>query len=184
MMRGKSIFLWVAIFLMGIITGFGVGNLYGCNSYSAQLERKLTDVQSRFQTVNDNYLTLVREYNRLFPLKRSTVGEVSNVPVAPATDGPVSLTVYNPTGASEVSQTFAPRLSDLNGKTICEVTIGIWEANRTFPLIRGLLQKQFPTVKMVAFDQLPRLSETKEVAGLEDAVKKAGCQAVILGNAG
>lgn len=184
MMRGKSIFLWVAIFLFGIIAGFGMGNLYGSDSYSAQLERKLTDLQSRLQTMNDNYLTLVREYNKLFTPKTSAVAEVSNVPVAPAADGAVTLSVYNPTGASELTQTFAPRLSDLNGKTICEVTIGMWEADRTFPLIRGLLQKQFPTVKMVTFDQLPHLSETRDVAGLEDAVKKAGCQAVILGNAG
>ncbi len=105
-------------------------------------------------------------------------------PVAPAADGTVTLSVYDPTGPTEITQLFAPRLSDLNGKTICEVSMGIWEADRTFPAIRALLQKQFPAIKMVTFDQLPRLIENKDVAGLEDAVKKAGCQGVILGNAG
>ncbi len=102
----------------------------------------------------------------------------------PAADGTVTLSVFNPTGPTEITQLFAPRLSDLNGKTICEVSMGIWEADRTFPAIRALLQKQFLTIKIVPFDQLPRLIENKDVAGLEDAVQKAQCQGVILGNAG
>lgn len=97
---------------------------------------------------------------------------------------PVTLTVYNPTGATQVTETFAPRLSDLNGKTICEVTIGIWEANRTFPFIRDLIQKQFPTATLVPFDKIVRLSETRDIPGLEESVQKAGCQAAIIGNAG
>ncbi len=101
---------------------------------------------------------------------------------APAADSPVTLTVFNPTGASEVTQMFAPRLSDLNGKTVCELSLGIWEAPRTFGAIGELLQKQ--GAKIVAYDQLPALSETKDVPGLEDAVKKAGCQGILVGNAG
>ncbi len=100
----------------------------------------------------------------------------------PAADS-VTLAVYNPTGASQVTELFAPRLSDLNGKTICEMSLGIWEAPRTFPAIRDLLTKQFGA-KVVPFDQMPAISETKDVAGLEEAVKKAGCQGVIVGNAG
>ncbi len=100
----------------------------------------------------------------------------------PAADS-VTLTVYNPTGASQVTELFAPRLSDLNGKTVCEMSLGIWEADRTFPAIRDLLTKQF-SAKVVPFDQMPAISETKDVVGLEEAVKKAGCQGVIVGNAG
>jgi hypothetical protein len=94
------------------------------------------------------------------------------------------LKVYNPSGAFEVTQAFAPRVADLNGKTICEVTDGIWEANRTFPLIASLLLKQFPTAQVIPPEQFPMLDVAKDVPGLEDAVKKAGCQAVIVGNAG
>lgn len=96
----------------------------------------------------------------------------------------VALSVYNPTGAVEVTQTFTPRVADLNGKTICEVSDDQWEANRTFPLIKELLQKQFPTAKIVPPEQFPTLLMGSDVAGLEEAVKKAGCQAVIVGNAG
>jgi hypothetical protein len=104
-------------------------------------------------------------------------------PVATA-QSPVTLTVYDPTGAFEVTQTFAPRATDLNGKTICEVSDGMWEGDRTFPLIGQLLQKQFPTAKVISYDKFPVLQLATDVPGLEDAVKKAGCQAVVVGNAG
>jgi hypothetical protein len=97
---------------------------------------------------------------------------------------PVTLTLYDPTGAFQVSQTFAPRLEDLNGKTICEVTDDSWETDRTFPAIRQLLQKMYPTLKVVTFDRFPFLSTGTDVPGLEDAVKKEGCQGAIVGNAG
>ncbi len=108
---------------------------------------------------------------------------LTSSPVATA-QGPVTLKLYNPNGAFEVTQTFAPRLSDLNGKTICFVTNGSWEASRMDPLILSLLQKQYPTAKFISDDKFPKLSTTQDTAGVEDAVTKAGCQAAIVGNAG
>jgi hypothetical protein len=108
---------------------------------------------------------------------------VITTPAATA-QSPVTLTTYNPTGAFEVTQAFAPRVADLNGKTICMVTNGSWQASRTDPLILGLVQKQYPTATLISSDKFPKLSTTADVPGLEDAVTKAGCQAVILGNAG
>ena len=97
----------------------------------------------------------------------------------------VTLEVYNPSGAFEVNQTFAPRLADLNGKTICEVSDGLWESQRTFPLIRSLLQRQFPTAKIVPYDQFPiQTGADITVANIGDLVKAKGCQGVIVGNAG
>ena len=96
----------------------------------------------------------------------------------------VTLEVSDPAGAFEITQRFSPRLTDLNGKTICEITNGSWEGDRTFPRIRQLLQRQFPTAKLVPFDQFPVLDTKVDISGLEDAVKKAGCQAAIVGNAG
>jgi hypothetical protein len=100
-------------------------------------------------------------------------------PVATA-QAPVTLQVYDPTGAFEVTQLFTARLADLNGKTICEVTDDMWEADRTFPVIRDLLQKQFPTAKIVPFSDLPGTGDEK----VGEAAKAKGCQAVIVGNAG
>lgn len=99
--------------------------------------------------------------------------------------GPVTLEVFNPTGATEVTELFVPRLADLHGKTICELDDGLWESNRTFPVINQLLQRQFPTAKIVPYTEFPTLpnpvnADPKMVA----AVKEKGCQAVIVGNAG
>ncbi len=110
------------------------------------------------------------------------------VVTAPAAlaQSPVTLTVYNPTGAFEVSQVFAPRVADLNGKTICEVSNDGWEYDRTFPRIRELLMKQFPTAKIVTYDKFPHGTNAITVltSNLGKLAKDAGCQAAIVGNAG
>lgn len=100
---------------------------------------------------------------------------------------PATLTVYDPTGAFEVTQTFAPRLPDLNGKTICELSNDSWETYRTFPVIRELLQRQFPTAKFIPWDQFPHGNVAERGIDNDETIKKvkaAGCQAVIVGNAG
>jgi PKD repeat protein len=80
MMQWKSILPLVAIFLLGMVAGCGIGAAYGQNAYNAQLEQKVADLENRFQTVNDNYMILVREYNKLFSLRASS-GTVSTVPL-------------------------------------------------------------------------------------------------------
>ncbi len=105
---------------------------------------------------------------------------------------PVSLRVYDPGGSFEVTQTFAPRLSDLRGKTICELSDGQWEDTRTFPLITELLQKLYPTAKILPYTEFPHESSGSAPGGgfaidldtTADMVKQKGCQAVIVGNAG
>jgi hypothetical protein len=100
---------------------------------------------------------------------------------------PVKFTVENPTGSLEVTQVFASRIADLNGKTICEVMNGMWESPRTFPVISELLKKQFPKSKIIdstqfrSFDEKDSVSEIHQLA-LQ--MKAAGCQAAIVGNAG
>ena len=100
----------------------------------------------------------------------------------PAAAGLVTLEVLDPSGAYEVSQLFAARVPDLNGKTVCEVSDGIWESGRTFPLIADLLKKQFPTIKIIPFDQFPTANGTDPTLGPK--LKAAGCDAAIVGNAG
>jgi hypothetical protein len=101
-----------------------------------------------------------------------------------AAEGPVTLKVYDPTGAIEVTQLHARRLDDLNGRTICELSNGSWEDNRTFPVIRELLQRQFSTAKIVPYTEFPVGNVQIDVDTTADLVKKKGCQAAIVGNAG
>ena len=98
---------------------------------------------------------------------------------------PVTLEVYDPTGAIEVTQLFSARVPDLHGKTICELSNDSWEAHRTFPAIRELLQRQFQTAKIIPYTEFVKGNRELESArDIGDVVVKKGCQAVIVGNAG
>lgn len=96
----------------------------------------------------------------------------------------VELEVYNPTGAVDITEVFAPRLADLNGKTICELSNGSWQDTRTFPVIRELLQKRFPRAKIIPYTEFARGRAEVETDENIDLVVKKGCDAVITGNAG
>jgi len=119
-------------------------------------------------------------FSALFLSGILTASEVISINKAMA--NPVTLELLNPTGAIEISNLFAPRLANLSGKTICELSDGLWEDYRTFPLIRQLLQKRFPDVKIIPYIDLPVGTPNIDVDGIGDIVKKKGCQAVIVGN--
>ena len=107
------------------------------------------------------------------------------VPAAMA-QNPVTLEMIEPTGSAEVINLHAPRLPDLEGKVICELSARKWEAPRTFPALRELLKKRFPSARILPFTEFP---QGDMVGGIDDdktaeIVAKKGCQAVILGNAG
>ena len=98
----------------------------------------------------------------------------------------VTLKVYDPAGATEVTALHAPRLDSLAGKTICQIADNQWESWRTFPLIESLLKKQFPTSKIVPWNAFPNDGDHnypnwKAHPGI---LKEKGCDAVIVGNAG
>jgi hypothetical protein len=98
---------------------------------------------------------------------------------------PMILKVHNPSGAYEVTPLHAPRVSDLNGKTICELSDNMWQDFRIFPLIRELLLKQFPEAKIIPYNEFPHESAGGAFAIDDDKVasmvKARGCQAAIIG---
>lgn len=96
--------------------------------------------------------------------------------------------VVSPLGeATQEVRQLAPRLDTLEGKTICEVYDGGFRGDRTFPLIRELLKKRYPTIKFIPYTEIPESSvHTIEnvVKKLPDIFRQKGCDAVISGNAG
>ncbi len=98
--------------------------------------------------------------------------------------GPVPLEVLYPTGVIEVTQLHSARLPDLHDKTICELSNARWEAERTFPVIRQLLQKRFPDAKIIPFTEfIVGKIEIENAENIGEMMRKKGCQAVITGNA-
>ncbi len=96
---------------------------------------------------------------------------------------PVTLEVFNPSGGKQITYTFAPRLDTLDGKTICEVATydNEWQSYRTFAVISDFIKKQYPTAKILDYNNFPNW---REDATIGKQLKAKGCQAVIVGNAG
>ena len=91
--------------------------------------------------------------------------------------------VFNPSGATEIIRPHAPRLDTLEGKTIYMLSNDSWQAHRTLPLVRELLQERFPTATIVPHTDFPLETAQIDSDEVADLVKEKGGQAVIIGNA-
>ncbi len=95
----------------------------------------------------------------------------------------VKLEFHDPSGALEVTQAHAPRLASLEGKRIGFVSNEQWQAYRMLPLLKEMLEADFPGIEVLPIDAYPQgnaLISTEETAAL---VKKSRVDAVIVGNA-
>lgn len=83
----------------------------------------------------------------------------------------------------------APRLDTLNGKTIGEITNAGYRSDEVFPFIEELLKKEYPTIKIIPYTDMPRCdvpdlsvdTREKTIEALISAIKEKGCDAVIGG---
>lgn len=87
--------------------------------------------------------------------------------------------VFDPSGATEVSAAFAPRLPDLAAKKVAMLSNGMWQSDRMLDALIGNLSRRFPTARfqLVAANEKVQADETIE------ALVKEGYDAVVVGNA-
>jgi len=97
--------------------------------------------------------------------------------------GPVTLEVYSPAGAVDAQSRYAPRLASLEGKTLGELSDGMFESQTTFPRIRELLRSRYPTAKIIPWTEFPNGLHTIDDEEVARLIKQKGCDAVIVGNA-
>ena len=98
--------------------------------------------------------------------------------------------VVSPAGGEAVAQrSIAPRLQDLNGRTVGEIWNGVFKGDQTFPVLRQLLKQKYPAVKIVPYTEFPHIyggdnpTAQKQLAKqLAALAKEKGCDAVISGN--
>lgn len=109
--------------------------------------------------------------------------QTTPVPEAPKS---VELSLYNPTGSVEITQTYAPRLDTLDGKTIAFLADGLWEDDRTFEVIGDYLAEHYPTTTVINWTEFPSGIDalTKEDNPIIGMLQAKGVDAVIPGNAG
>jgi hypothetical protein len=95
----------------------------------------------------------------------------------------VSLEFHDPSGAIEVTRPHAARIAALAGKRIGFVSNEQWQAYRMLPLLKALLEADFPGIEVLPINAFPQgngLIGSEETAAL---VKASGVDAVIIGNA-
>jgi hypothetical protein len=100
------------------------------------------------------------------------------------------LQVVSPAGLQALKTiSAAPRLADLNGKTIGEVWNGVFKGDITFPVLRRLLQAKYPSVRIVPYTEFHHLpgsdvpEQQREIErGIVAAAREKGCDALITGN--
>ncbi|MFC1862150.1 hypothetical protein ACFLT4_04000 [Chloroflexota bacterium] len=83
------------------------------------------------------------------------------------------------------------RLSDLKGKTICEVGNGAFRAGTILPMIGELLKKRYPGLQVIPHTAFPVQAPTgntedllKEVDTAVALMKEKGCDALITATGG
>jgi len=95
----------------------------------------------------------------------------------------VTLEFHDPSGTLEITQPHAPRLATLEGKRIGFVSNEQWQAYRMLPMLKEMLEADFPGIEVLPVDTFPQgnaLIGNEETAAL---VKKIGVDAVIVANA-
>jgi hypothetical protein len=101
-----------------------------------------------------------------------------------------ALEVVSPLGLAAVGLArAAPRLPNLNGKTIGEFWNGVFKGDQTFPVIRRLLEHRFPSLKIIPFTEFPHAPGSDDPAQQRERARRMaalagekGCDAVISGN--
>jgi hypothetical protein len=82
------------------------------------------------------------------------------------------------------ARALAPRVPDLNGKTICELWDVIFRGETIYPLVREYIKKQFPRVKFVPYSEFGNFHGAREhevSATIPDKLKAFKADAAIVG---
>jgi len=95
----------------------------------------------------------------------------------------ITLEFHDPSGAIEVKQRFAARITTLQGKRIGFVSNDQWQAFRMLPLLKKLFEADFPGIEMLPIDAFPQGNAVIGSEGTAAQVKQSGVDAVIIGNA-
>ena len=78
----------------------------------------------------------------------------------------------------------APRIPDLNDKTVCELWDVIFRGETIYPLVREYIKKRFPGVKFVGYEEFGNFHGAREhevSATIPDKLKAFKADAAIVG---
>lgn len=90
---------------------------------------------------------------------------------------------HDPAGTLARSRPHAARLDTLDGKTIGFLSNEQWQAHRMLPLIKELIEADFPHARVLPVDAFPSGNAEIPKDSVAAQVQQAGVDAVIIGNA-
>jgi hypothetical protein len=93
------------------------------------------------------------------------------------------LEFYDPSGDLEITQSHAQRLDSLNGKRIGMLTNEQWQAGRTLPLLKTIIEADFPSIDVLPIDTFPGGEHAVSADSTIYQVKESGAEGMIIGNA-
>jgi hypothetical protein len=95
----------------------------------------------------------------------------------------VELEFYDPSGKLEITQQHARRLATLSGKRIGILSNEQWQAHRTLPMLKAIMESDFPDTEVLPVDAFPQGEHAVGADSTIAQVKKSGVDGVIIGNA-
>ncbi len=95
----------------------------------------------------------------------------------------VELQFYDPSGNLEITQKHAPRLGNLNGKRIGILTNEQWQAERTLPLLKTIMEADFPNIEILPIGTFPGGEHAVGADSTIQQVQESGVDGMIIGNA-
>lgn len=93
------------------------------------------------------------------------------------------LEFHDPSGAIAATETYAPRLASLKGRRIGFLSNEQWQAYRTLPLLKAMLEADFSGADVLPIDAFPQGNANISTEETAELVKRSGVDAVIIGNA-
>ena len=95
----------------------------------------------------------------------------------------VTLKIFDPSGATEITRLHAPRLASLANKNIAMLSDDMWQAHRILPMIRDYLEVTIPGIEIVPETAFPMGNTAMDREETADMFVERGIDAVVVGNA-
>jgi hypothetical protein len=94
-----------------------------------------------------------------------------------------TLEVFDPSGATEITQLHASRLGSLEGKTVALLSNDMWQAHRMLPMLREILESRYEGITVIPETEFPMGNTQIDKEETVDMLAERGADAVIIGNA-
>ena len=93
------------------------------------------------------------------------------------------LEVFDPSGATEITQLHASRLGSLEGKTVALLSNDMWQAHRMLPMLKEILEARYAGITVIPETEFPMGNIQIDKEETVDMLVERGVDAVIIGNA-